>query len=44
MKKKNKYDYGSEFRSKKAGGDIVKKGSVLPYAYVQFSKDKLNKR
>ncbi|KAL7641083.1 UNVERIFIED_CONTAM: hypothetical protein RMT77_008220 [Armadillidium vulgare] len=41
---KNKFDYGSEFKSKKAGGDIVKKGGHAPYAYVQFSKDKLNKR
>ncbi|KAG7165273.1 RRP12-like protein [Homarus americanus] len=41
---KKAHDYGSEFRSKKAGGDMMKKGKVSPYAYVQFSKDRLNKR
>ncbi|XP_045596456.2 RRP12-like protein [Procambarus clarkii] len=41
---KKRHDYGSEFRSKKAGGDMMKKGKMSPYAYVQFSKDRLNKR
>lgn len=41
---KKRHDYGSEFRSRKAGGDMMKKGKLSPYAYVQFSKDRLNKR
>ncbi|XP_076034709.1 RRP12-like protein [Oratosquilla oratoria] len=42
--KKPKFAYGTEFRSKSAGGDMMKKGKVQPYAYVQLSKDRLNKR
>ncbi|XP_066963061.1 RRP12-like protein [Macrobrachium rosenbergii] len=41
---KKHYDYGAEFRSKKAGGDMTKKDKLSPYAYVQFSKERLNKR
>ncbi|XP_068203114.1 RRP12-like protein [Palaemon carinicauda] len=41
---KNSHDYGAEFRSKKAGGDMMKKEKLSPYAYVQFSKERLNKR
>lgn len=41
---KKPFDYGSEFRAKKAGGDMMKKGKMSPYAYVQFSKERLNKR
>ncbi|XP_042866976.1 RRP12-like protein [Penaeus japonicus] len=41
---KKRFDYGSEFSMKKAKGDMMKKGKVMPYAYVQFTKDRLNKR
>lgn len=41
---KKRFDYGSDFRMKKAKGDMMKKGKVMPYAYVQFTKDRLNKR
>ena len=44
-KKKNNFDYGAEFRSKKGYGDSMKKGqSQKPFAYVPLSKDRLNKR
>lgn len=35
---------GSEYRAKKAGGDLKKKGKVEPYAYVQLSRNALNRR
>merc|ERR1712106_733495 len=41
---KKKWDYGSEFRSKKAKGDMMKKDKAAPYTYVPFTKDRLNKR
>lgn len=36
--------YGSEYRGKKAKGDIKKKGKVDPYAYIPLSRNSLNKR
>lgn len=36
--------YGSEYRSKKARGDIKKKDTVDPYAYIPLSRTTLNKR
>lgn len=36
--------YGSEYRSKKSTGDIKKKGTVDPYAYIPLSRNTLNKR
>jgi ribosomal RNA-processing protein 12 len=35
---------GSEFKAKKAGGDMKKKGKMEPYAYVQLSRNSLNRR
>ncbi|CAB3246003.1 unnamed protein product [Arctia plantaginis] len=35
---------GSEFRSKKAKGDVKKKGKHDPYAYLPLSRSNLNKR
>ena len=42
--KKKRFDYGGEYRSKKSGGDVKIKGKADPFAYVPFSKDRLNKR
>lgn len=36
--------YGSEYKSKKARGDIKKKNTVDPYAYIPLSRASLNKR
>lgn len=36
--------YGSEYRSKKASGDIKKKNTIDPYAYIPLSRTSLNKR
>lgn len=36
--------YGNEYRSKKARGDIKKKNTVDPYAYIPLSRTSLNKR
>lgn len=36
--------YGSEYRSKKAHGDIKRKNTVDPYAYIPLSRTTLNKR
>lgn len=36
--------YGSEYRSKKSTGDMKKKGTVDPYAYIPLSRNTLNKR
>lgn len=36
--------YGSEYRAKKAKGDMKKKSSVDPYAYIPLSRNTLNKR
>uniref|UniRef100_W4VRP4 Uncharacterized protein n=1 Tax=Corethrella appendiculata TaxID=1370023 RepID=W4VRP4_9DIPT len=35
---------GSEYRSKKGQGDILKKGKHEPYAYVPLSRNSLNRR
>lgn len=35
---------GTDYRSKKAKGDIKKKGAVDPYAYIPLSRNTLNKR
>lgn len=35
---------GVEFKAKKAGGDMKKKGKMEPYAYVQLSRNNLNRR
>lgn len=44
-KKKMQFDYGSEFRSKKGAGDVMRKGQTQkPFAYVPLSKDRLNRR
>lgn len=37
-------DVGSEYRSKKAKGDVKKKGKVDPYAYLPLKRTTLNKR
>lgn len=36
--------FGSEYKSKKAGGDVKQKGKPDPYAYVQLNSQNLNKR
>lgn len=38
------FDYGSEYRSKKAKGDVKKVGKPDPYAYVPLLRQKLNRR
>ncbi|XP_050702743.1 RRP12-like protein [Eriocheir sinensis] len=44
-KRKKRADPGAEFRAKRAGGDVKKRGtSVNPYAYVRLSKQQLNRR
>lgn len=43
-RKKPKFDYGAEYRSKKAGGDVLKKGQSYPFAYVPLNKSTLNRR
>lgn len=35
---------GSEYKAKKAGGDLKKKGKMEPYAYVALSRNSLNRR
>lgn len=35
---------GSEYRAKKASGDVKKKGKHEPYAYIQLSRNALNRR
>ncbi|CAH0554769.1 unnamed protein product [Brassicogethes aeneus] len=35
---------GSEYKSRKASGDVKKKGKVDPYAYLPLQKSALNKR
>ena len=37
-------DYGAEFRSAKARGDVKRKGQPDPFAYVPLSRTVLNKR
>ena len=38
------FDYGSEYRSKKAKGDMKRPGKPDPFAYVPLIKQKLDKR
>lgn len=35
---------GSQYKSKKAAGDMKKKGKVDPYAYIPLQRSSLNKR
>lgn len=35
---------GSEYKAKKASGDVKKKGKHEPYAYIQLSRNALNRR
>lgn len=35
---------GTEYKSKKAQGDMLKKGKHEPYAYVPLSRNSLNRR
>ena len=35
---------GVEYKAKKAGGDVKKKGKHEPYAYIQLSRNNLNRR
>lgn len=35
---------GLEYKAKKAGGDVKKKGKHEPYAYIQLSRNALNRR
>nr|CAG4638227.1 EOG090X00E0 [Cyclestheria hislopi] len=45
MKKTEKpVDYGAEYRSNKAKGDVKRKGQPDPFAYVPLSRSVLNKR
>lgn len=37
-------DYGVEYRSEKARGDVKRKGQPDPFAYVPLSRNALNKR
>lgn len=36
--------YGTEYRSKKAKGDVKQKGKMDPFAYIPLSRNSLNKR
>ena len=38
------FDYGSEYRAKKAKGDMKQAGKPDPFAYVPLIKQKLDKR
>ena len=42
--KKDVKEYGSEYRSTKAKGDVKRKGKPDPYAYVPLQKSALNRR
>jgi ribosomal RNA-processing protein 12 len=35
---------GLEYKANKAGGDVKKKGKHEPYAYIQLSRNSLNRR
>jgi ribosomal RNA-processing protein 12 len=39
-----KFDFGSEYRAKKAKGDMKTPGKPDPYAYIQLDRQKLNRR
>ncbi|ESO86543.1 hypothetical protein LOTGIDRAFT_128850 [Lottia gigantea] len=41
---KDKSGFGVEYKAKKAGGDVKKKGKPDPYAYVPLDYKRLNKR
>merc|ERR1712142_616698 len=43
-KKKTATGFGSEYRSKKAKGDMKRKGKPDPYAYIPLDAKSLNKR
>ncbi|GAB6025472.1 pre-rRNA processing protein [Chamberlinius hualienensis] len=43
-KSRKNFNYGSEYKAKKAGGDIKKDGKHDPYAYVPLEFQSLNKR
>jgi len=43
-KPQEKADYGSEYRSKKAPGDVKRKNMPDPYAYIPLNMSKLNRR
>lgn len=42
--KSTKSDYGSEYKAKKARGDVKRKDAPDPYAYVPLQKSTLNRR
>ena len=42
--KKNVKEFGSEFKAKKARGDMKRKGQPDPYAYVPLQRSALNRR
>ena len=42
--KKDVKQYGSEYKSTKAKGDVKRKGKPDPYAYVPLQKSALNRR
>ncbi|CAB4066317.1 RRP12 [Lepeophtheirus salmonis] len=44
QKQDAKSDPGSEYRSKRAKGDVKRKGKPDPYAYIPLKKSTLNKR
>ncbi|XP_028823392.1 RRP12-like protein [Denticeps clupeoides] len=39
-----KAEFGTEYKSKKAKGDVKKKGKCDPYAYIPLNKTNLNRR
>ena len=43
-KSKQPSEFGSEYRSTKARGDVKRKGRPDPYAYIPLNKSDLNKR
>lgn len=36
--------FGSEYKAKRAGGDVKRKGKPDPYAYLPLNRSSLNKR
>ena len=40
----SEFETGSKFKAKKAGGDVKRKGSQEPFAYLPFNNAQLNKR
>jgi ribosomal RNA-processing protein 12 len=43
-RKRGAEDHGKEYRSKKAGGDMKKKGKLDPYAYIPLDPKLMAKR